>query len=196
MWRIGLTGGIGSGKSTVAAFLSQRGATVLDADAMAKSCTEAGGSAIPAIAKAFGNEFIAGDGSMNRQKVRSLVFQQPGAKATLESIIHPLVHEAMEAAVAGSRAPAIVFDVPLLVESGLWPVRVDRVWVVDCTEETQFERVRERNGWDDKTISSVISSQAPRLKRLAAADAVIANDGYGLERLRSRVDQLAAHFGL
>ncbi len=195
-WRIGLTGGIGSGKSTVAAMMENRGACVLDADAIARASTAPGGSAIDAIAHVFGDEFIAEDGSMDRHKMRALVFARQDAKRELEAIIHPVVKRSIEAAAAASPAPCLVFDVPLLVESGDWPLRVDRVWVVDCMESTQRQRVRERNGWNDDTIDAIISAQSPRSRRLSAADTVIFNDGYGLERLQAQVNQLAEQFGL
>lgn len=195
-WRIGLTGGIGSGKTTVAGFMAKMGATVLDADALARACTAPGGAGIDAIANAFGKDFIAPDGSMDRQKMRDLVFSQPSAKSQLEAIIHPLVKQAIEAKAAASASSCVVFDVPLLVESAEWPRRLDRVWVVDCTESTQRQRVMARNGWDTATIDAVISAQSSRLKRLAAADAVIFNEGYGLERLLFQVKQLALEFGL
>jgi dephospho-CoA kinase len=197
--RLGLTGGIGSGKSTVARMLADRGAAVLDADAMSRATTQSGGSAIAPIARAFGDGFIAPDGSLDRQRMRDRVFAHPEARARLEEIIHPLVSQAMQqqsaaALAAGSRC--LVHDVPLLVESGRWRQTLDRVLVVDCSEDTQRRRVRDRNQWDDATITAVIASQSPRLKRLAAADIVLFNDGDSLEVLARQVDALTTWFGL
>lgn len=197
--RLGLTGGIGSGKSTVARMLADRGAAILDADAMSRATTQSGGSAIAPIARAFGNGFIAPDGSLDRQRMRDHVFAHPEARARLEEIIHPLVSQAMQqqsaaALAAGSRC--LVHDVPLLVESGRWRQALDRVLVVDCSEDTQRRRVRDRNQWDDATITAVIASQSPRLKRLAAADIVLFNDGDSLGALARQVDALTTWFGL
>jgi dephospho-CoA kinase len=197
--RLGLTGGIGSGKSTVARMLADRGAAVLDADAMSRATTQAGGSAIAPIARTFGDGFIAPDGSLDRQRMRDHVFAHPEARAQLEEIIHPLVSQAMQqqsaaALAAGSRC--LVHDVPLLVESGRWRQSLDRVLVVDCSEDTQRRRVRARNRWDEATITAVIASQSPRLNRLAAADVVLFNDGDSLEALARQVDALTSWFGL
>jgi dephospho-CoA kinase len=197
--RLGLTGGIGSGKSTVARMLAARGAAILDADAMSRATTLPGGSAMAPIARSFGEEFVSPDGSLDRQRMRDHVFGHPEARAQLEHIIHPLVAQAMEqhaeaAIAAGTRC--LVHDVPLLVESGRWRQALDRVLVVDCSEDTQRRRVRARNQWDEATITAVLNSQSPRLARLSAADAVLFNDVDVLEALARQVDTLATRFGL
>lgn len=189
--RIGLTGGIGSGKSTVGQMLQVRGAAVIDADAIARSVTAAQGLAIPAIAQSFGADFITPDGALDRERMRAHVFSHPAAKKTLETIIHPLVaqetqRQAEHAIANGYRT--LVFDVPLLVESGArWRAQVDRVLVVDCLEETQIQRVMARNSWKREAVQAVISAQASRAQKLAAADWVIHNDGISLEALRKCV---------
>jgi len=196
VWRLGLTGGIGSGKSTVAQLLQVRGACVIDADAIARDCTLAGGSAMPAVRETFGPTFVTADGALDRQRMREHVFQHPGARQQLEAIVHPLVGAEIRRQVAASTAGCIVFDIPLLVESPRWRPQLDRVLVVDCEPATQRLRVHARNGWDEATIDAVMRSQSPRERRLAAADAVIYNDGIGLDALQALVGQLAPQFGL
>lgn len=192
--RIGLTGGIGSGKSTVGQILQTLGAAVIDADAIARRVTLVDGLAIPAIEKAFGAEFITPEGALDRDRMRAHVFKNPQAKRTLEAIIHPLVshetqHQAQHAVTLGHQT--LVFDVPLLVESGTrWRANVDRVLVVDCTTETQIRRVMARNGWTSDTVQRIIETQASRAQKLAAADWVIYNDTLSLDELRSKVINL------
>jgi len=194
--RLGLTGGIGSGKSTVARLLQERGAAIIDADAIARACTLAGGSAIPAVAQAFGPDFITADGALDRPRMREHVFTHPEARQRLERIMHPLVGEEIARQVAAIDSPCTVFDVPLLVESPRWRVQLDRVLVVDCRPETQIQRVQYRNGWDRATIEAVLKSQSPRALRLAAADLVIFNDTNEIEALQRTVRQIACGFGL
>lgn len=189
--RLGLTGGIGSGKSSVAAMLVKRGAALVDADAIARSVTAAHGLAIPAIAEAFGADFVTLEGALDRERMRTHVFSDPSAKQRLEGIIHPLVsletkRQAQAALDAGHRT--VVFDVPLLVESGRWRSQVDRVLVVDCLVETQIQRVMARNNFSRDTVEKIIAAQATREQRLAAADWVIYNDALSLQAL----DQLVA----
>jgi dephospho-CoA kinase len=196
---VGLTGGIGSGKSTVARMLAERGAVVIDADALARQVTLAGGAAIAAIAAQFGAQFIDSFGAMDRVRMRDQVFADADAKRRLEAIIHPLVHAqteqlAEQAAADGCRC--IVFDVPLLVESRRWRKRVDRVLVVDCLSETQILRVMARSALTREAVEKIIASQASRQQRLRAADAVVYNDGLTIEQLRSEVGQTSANFGL
>ena len=188
--RIGLTGGIGSGKSTVAAMLASRGALLVDTDAIAREITQPGGVAIAAVAAAFGADYIAADGGMDRPRMRASVFADPGALHLLESILHPLIGAAVEATTTASNAPLQVLDVPLLVESGRWRARVHRVWVVDCREATQITRVVARPGWTPDMARAVIAQQAARAARRAAADAVIDNDSISLEQLGTEVDAL------
>jgi dephospho-CoA kinase len=195
-WRLGLTGGIGSGKSTVAARLGARGAEVVDADALSRQSTAAGGAAIDAIRAAFGNAFIDAEGALNRAAMRERVFSDPSARQRLEAIVHPIVAAGIAAQVARSRARCVVFDVPLLVESPRWRPQLDRVLVVDCSEDTQCRRVRARSGWDDDTVRAVIRQQASRVHRLAAADLVLFNDADDLDRLHAEIDRLSQRFGL
>ena len=200
IWRLGLTGGIGSGKSTVASMLAAKGAAVIDADAISRSLTAPGGRAMAAIAQTFGPQMIDAQGAMDRQAMREAVFQNPQAKQKLEAIIHPLVsqitaEQAQAAVQSGHRV--LVFDVPLLVESGeRWRKQVDRVIVVDCDAETQRQRVMARSGLAAEEIDRIIALQASRAQRLACADLVILNQGLNLSQLESKVAQVAADFGL
>ena len=188
---IGLTGGIGSGKSTVARRLATSGALLVDTDALAHALTAPGGAAIPAIATAFGAGMIASDGSMDRAKMRSLVFAQPTQRQRLEAILHPMIGAATRAqASRASAGQAVVFDVPLLTESGTWRSRVDRVLVVDCAEATQVARVVQRSGWTPDAVERAIAQQATRAQRRAIADAVIVNEGLSLAQLEAEVDAL------
>lgn len=200
IWRMGLTGGIGSGKSTVAAMLAARGAAVIDADAIARGVTAPGGRAMAAIAQTFGPQMVDAQGAMDRQAMRALVLQNPQAKQQLEAIIHPLVAqitaEQAQAALDHGRQ-VLVFDVPLLVESGeRWRKQVDRVIVVDCDAQTQKDRVMARSGLASEEIDRIIALQASRAQRLACADVVVCNQGLDLTELQAEVDRLAAHFGL
>jgi len=188
--RIGLTGGIGSGKSTVAGLLAARGAAIIDSDALARRLTLPGGAAIPAIRAEFGDDFIDATGALDRERMRALAFADPPARRRLEAILHPLIGIETEREAGAARAGVIVFDVPLLVESGRWRARVDRVLVVDCSEATQLERVVQRAGWSPDMVRAVIAQQASRAARLAAADAVIRNDGISLAELEMQIDTL------
>lgn len=196
MLRLGLTGGIGSGKSTVAQVLTSLGAELMDADDIARRCTLAGGSAMPAIAEQFGKQFVTPEGAMDRARMRDLVFSTPEAKQRLELIIHPLVHREMQRLAHASSSPCMVFDVPLLVESRHWRVQLDRVLVVDCSVETQVERVMHRNGWPRSQVESIVRQQSPRERRLAAADWVLGNEGIDVPTLQALVRQLARRLGL
>lgn len=200
IWRIGLTGGIGSGKSTVAGMLAARGAAVIDADAISRSLTATGGRAITPIAQVFGPHMIDAQGALNRQAMRQEVFKNPESKKQLEAIVHPLVsqitQEQAQAAIHAGRH-VLVFDVPLLVESGeRWRKQVDRVVVVDCDGETQRQRVVARSGLALDEIDRIMAQQAPRSARLAVADAVIFNQDLPLSELEAKVAHLAANFGL
>ncbi len=193
---LGLTGGIGSGKSTVARLLTTHGAAVVDADALAHAVTAPGGAAIPAISHTFGKEFITSEGALDRALMRNLVFTEPEVRQQLQNIVHPLVLEAVKQALARSTQPVVVIDVPLLVESGHWRSLCDQVVVVDCSESMQVQRVQERNGWSAEAAWAVIRAQAPRQLRLAAADAVLANDHATLPELSVSVQALARSLGL
>jgi dephospho-CoA kinase len=189
--RIGLSGGIGSGKSTVARRFGALGALVVDTDALAHALTAPGGAALPAIAAAFGADMIAADGAMDRAKMRALVFGQPGERQRLEAILHPLIGEATraQASRAGAGQP-VVFDVPLLAESGTWRARVDRVVIVDCSAAVQVARVVRRSGWSADAVERTIAQQATRAQRRAIADAVIVNETLSLAQLEAEVDAL------
>ncbi len=189
--KIGLTGGIGSGKSMVASFWVEAGATVIDSDAIARQLTLARGAAMPSILAEFGPTMLTADGSLDRQRMRELVFAEPAAKQRLESILHPLIGQQTRAAAAAARTDLIVFDVPLLVESGRWLARVERVLVVDCEEETQIVRVMQRSGWTRPAVEAVLALQARRSERRACADAVIYNEGISPAELRLQVLTLA-----
>ena len=174
--RIGLTGGIGSGKSTVAACLEALGADVIDTDAIARQLSEAGGAAIPDLRASFGDEFIDPSGALDRPRMRALAFSDHTARIRLEAILHPLIAVQTRALAEKSKASVLVFDVPLLVESGRWRQQVDEVWVVDCPADTQVSRVMRRSGWTEDAVRAVIGRQAARTQRRAAADLVISND--------------------
>jgi len=198
--RLGLTGGIGSGKSTVASILASAGAAVMDADAISRSLTLPGGRAIPAILAEFGEQLIAPNGAMDRDAMRALVFSNPQSKRQLEAIIHPLVGQVLQeeshAALAAGHA-CLVYDVPLLVESGeRWRRQVDWVCVVDCEVETQIQRVMHRNQLSRAEIERIISQQASRQQRLDCADAVIFNEGIDLAQLKHLAHEMMARFGL
>ncbi len=189
--RIGLTGGIGSGKSTVANALVELGATLIDTDLLARQLTLPGGAAIDELRREFGTAAIAADGSLDRARMRQMAFADTGARHRLEAILHPLIGVEVERRTgAAIAAPAIVFDVPLLVESGRWRARVDCVWVVDCAEQTQVERVVLRSGWSEAAVCAVLAQQATRPQRRAAADAVIHNDGITPAQLHAATESL------
>lgn len=197
--RVGLTGGIGSGKSTVLQMLAQLGAAVIDADAISRATTAAGGAAIAAIAQRFGSEFIGPDGALDRTRMREHAYADPQARRQLEEIIHPLVgaesaRQVQSALDAG--VPCIVFDIPLLVESGRWRAQVDRVLVIDCSPQTQVDRVVARSALAPEAVRAIMAAQATRAQRLAAADIVICNEQLSLDELRHMVVQVGAMFGL
>lgn len=199
MLRLGLTGGIGSGKTTVAGFFQAYGAMVVDADAISRQVTAPGGMAIGPIREQFGAHYITPEGALDRVRMRQASFSDARTRARLEAIIHPLVAQETarledEARAEGARC--IVFDVPLLVESRRWRQRVDQVIVVDCPPEVQIERVMARSALARDEVSHIIASQAPRLQRLQAADIVIFNAGVSIERIAAQVRQLASRFGL
>lgn len=193
MRRIGLTGGIGSGKSTVAGCLARLGCHVIDADAVSHQLTSAGGAAMAAIVDACGADAATPDGALNRQAMREWIAQDSAVRRRLEQILHPLIAKAMRErmhALSQIPAPALVVDIPLLAEAGpRWRSTLDEVWVVDCSPETQIARVRARSGWPLEQIHAVMAAQAGRSQRLQCADLVIFNDGLSLAELQTRVEQ-------
>lgn len=193
--RLGLTGGMGSGKSTVAALLAKAGAAVLDADAIARAVTAPAGLAIASIRAQFGAAFITADGALDRVRMRALAFSDASAKQQLEAIVHPLVRQetgrlTQEAIQKGYTC--LVFDVPLLVESSHWRQSVNQVLVVDCLPETQIRRVMARSALSREQVQAIMATQASRETRLAAADMVIFNDTLSLTELAHQVRTLAA----
>ena len=193
MLKIGLTGGIGSGKTRVSDILGELGAAIIDTDLIAHQLTAPGGLAIAPIREAFGAAMINGDGALDRKAMRALVFAEPARRKQLEGIIHPLIAQEVQRQSEARGGLYQVFVVPLLVESGRWVDRVDRVCVVDCDEQTQINRVMARNQISEETVRQVMAAQATRAQRLAAADDVVLNDGTtSPEGLRKQVLDLHA----
>ena len=198
--RIGLTGGIGSGKSTFGALLQKRGAALVDSDQIARQVTGPGGAAIAAIVQRFGPEFVDDTGALDRGRMRELAYSAPDARTALEAIVHPLVslhssQQAQAAEDAGTRV--IVFDVPLLVESGRWVQRLDAVIVIDCPPAVQIQRVMSRSGLNQSTVEAILAAQSPRNIRRASADIVVHNgDNCTLADLQKMAEQVATRLGL
>ena len=198
--RIGLTGGIGSGKSTFGAVLQKRGAALVDSDQIARQVTGPGGAAIAAIVQRFGPEFVDDTGALDRGRMRELAYSAPDARTALEAIVHPLVslhsrQQAQAAEDAGTRV--IVFDVPLLVESGRWVQRLDTVIVIDCPPAVQIQRVMSRSGLNQSTVEAILAAQSPRNIRRASADIVVHNgDNCTLADLHKMAEQVATRLGL
>jgi dephospho-CoA kinase len=195
MFSIGLTGGIGSGKTTVADMFAARGVPVIDTDLIAHQITAPGGVAMPLIESAFGPEYVAADGSLDRAKMRIRVFSDNAAKAQLESITHPLIRAESERQRNAAQGSYHIVVVPLLIEAGERASKVQRILVVDCPVDTQIERVIRRNGFTRDQVLAIITRQATREARLAAADDVVVNDSAAtLETLQREVDALDARY--
>ena len=190
---VGLTGGIGSGKSAVADRFAGFGAALVDTDAIAHELTGPGGAAMPAIAAAFGDCVVQADGALNRTAMRALAFSDGSARARLEAILHPMIRAESDARVRRAEAPYVILAVPLLVESGSFRERCDRVLVVDCPEAMQVERVRARNGLSEQQVRAIMAAQASRAERLAVADDVVDNSG-SLDALDDRVAELDGEY--
>jgi len=188
---VGLTGGIGSGKSTVADMFAARGATIVDTDLIAHSMTAPNGPAMAAIVAEFGPEFADASGAMDRARMRALVFSDAGAKARLEAILHPRIRDAALAAGAAATGAYVIYAVPLLIESGTWRARVTRVLAVDCEEQVQIARVMARNNLPEAQVRAIMAAQVSRAQRLAAADDVIVNNA-GIAELEAQVARLHA----
>lgn len=174
---VGLTGGIGSGKTTVANMFAAHGAAVIDTDQIAHELTKPKGLAMPAIAAQFGPGFITSTGALDRTRMREAVFTDPAARHRLEAILHPLIRSECERAAQTAQGPYLILVVPLLVESGTWKQRVSRVLVVDCPEQLQIVRVMDRNSLSEAQVRAIMATQATREQRLAAADDILANNG-------------------
>lgn len=191
MLKIGLTGGIGSGKSYVADLCAQWGAAVVDTDVIAHQLTQPGGAAIDAIAQQFGAQYINAEGAMCRDRMRELVFTTPSERERLQALLHPLIREITFRQVKQAEGSYVLVVVPLLVESGSWASHLDAVCVVDCDESTQIRRVVERNGLTPAQVQRIMAAQATRQQRLAAADYLITNDANtSLAELAAQTKQL------
>jgi dephospho-CoA kinase len=188
---IGLTGGIGSGKSTAAGMLAALGASVVDADEISRELTAAGGAALPALREAFGPAIVPDGGALDRAAMRSLAFSDPAARARLEAILHPLIREESARRLAAATGPYAVLVVPLLFESGSWAGRVERVVVVDLAEELQVRRTAGRSGLEPQEVRRIMAAQWPRWRRLQAADDVLWNGG-SPDELRAQCERLHA----
>jgi dephospho-CoA kinase len=186
---VGLTGGIGSGKTTVAELFASRGAGLVDTDEISRRLTAPAQPAIADIARKFGPQFVAADGSLDRVRMRNLVFADPSARKDLEAILHPLIRRESTRQISASTAPYVVVVVPLLIETGAYRGVMGRILVVDCEPETQVRRVTERSGLSRNEVLSIVASQVSRQQRLREADDVIHNDS-GLETLQAQVNPL------
>lgn len=190
---IGLTGGIGSGKSVVAKLFAERGARIIDTDAIAHELTEQGGDAIPAIREAFGAQFIDALGALDRAVMRRLVFGQPEAKRKLESILHPLIREDVSAQIAQLQQPYALLVVPLLIETGAYRDQIARVLVVDCEETLQITRTMARSRLIEAEVRTIMAAQVSRQARASVADDVIENSG-DISTLIPQVEKLHVYY--
>jgi dephospho-CoA kinase len=190
---VGLTGGIGCGKTTVADMFADLGATLVDTDLIAHAQTAPHGPAMAALAAEFGPACVAADGALERAWMRALVFSDPSARARLEAILHPRIRDAALAAAAVATGPYVIFVVPLLIESGTWRARVARVLAIDCPVEVQIARVMARNGLSETEVRAIMAAQVTRAQRLAAADDVISNE-HGTDALRPQIARLHAQY--
>ncbi len=186
---VGLTGGIGSGKSAAAEEFARLGASVVDTDAIAHEVTGPGGAAIPEVKRQFGSAFVDAAGAMDRTQMRDLVFRDPAQKQRLEALLHPMIRAESARRIASATGPYALHVVPLLIESPGYRERVGRVLVVDCPEELQISRVRQRSGLPEAAIRRIMDAQLQREKRLAAADDVIDNSG-SLSAMQQQVRNL------
>lgn len=190
---VGLTGGIGSGKSAAADLFAARGALMVDTDQIAHQLTAPGGAAMEAIRAAFGNGVVAADGALNRPAMRALAFEDPGTRKRLEAILHPMIRAESERLCLAATTSYVMLVVPLLIESGTYRQRVRRLCVVDCPEEVQVARVMQRSGLEERQVRAIMAAQASRAERLAAADDVIDNGG-SYEQLAAQVERLHAAY--
>jgi dephospho-CoA kinase len=186
---IGLTGGVGSGKSTAAQIFQELGAAVVDTDEIAHDLTRPGGAAVAAIRSEFGADYISADGGLDRAKMRRLAFTDPQARKKLETILHPLIRRDSQTRIAAAQQPYVLVVVPLLLETGAYRELIGRVLVIDCDEERQIARTMKRSALSRDEVRAIMAAQLPRAKRLAAADDVLHNDA-DLEALRRQVEAL------
>jgi len=186
MFAVGLTGGIGSGKSTISDLFAELGVPVIDTDAIAHQLTAPGGAALEAIQALFGEAVMQADGTLDRAALRRRIFADPSARRQLEAILHPHIRQAVEELLATLAAPYVLIVIPLLVETGGYREVLSRVLVVDCPEDVQIARVMARSGLAHDEVTAILAAQAGRAKRLAAADDVIVNTA-SPEALRSQV---------
>ena len=193
MFTVGLTGGIGSGKSSVARLFADKGVTIVDADEISHRLTSAGGAAIGPIRSAFGDEMITSDGALDRVRMRALVFSAPDAKRKLEQILHPLIGMEARREVDAAHSPYVIHMIPLLVEGGNAKARFDRVLVVDCPEALQIERVMTRSGLSRAEVEAIMATQASRAQRLAQADDIVDNSG-DLAALEAQIERLHTQY--
>ncbi len=189
MYCIGLTGGIGSGKTSAAEEFAQLGAGVVDTDAIAHELTRPGGAAMPALREEFGAAYVAADGSLDRARMRALVFGDRDARRRLEAVLHPLIRRETMARAAAAQAPYVLLVVPLLLETGAYRDRVQRVLVVDCSEATQIARTTARSGLSENEVRAIMAAQLSRAERVARADDVIVNEG-DRDALREQIRDL------
>lgn len=190
---VGLTGGLASGKTSAAKHFEDLGAGVVDTDAIAHELTRPGGAAMAKIGDAFGAEFVAPDGNLERVRMRQLVFRDPQARARLEAILHPLIREQARAQIAAAQQPYVIVVVPLLLETGAYRELVQRILVVDCSEAQQIERAMQRSGLGESEARAILAAQLARAERLERADDVIDNSG-GVDAMRSQVDSMHAKY--
>jgi dephospho-CoA kinase len=190
---VGLTGGIGSGKSTIAKLFEHFGARIIDTDLISHQLTQSGGTAISAICRIFGSEYLDSSGSMDRNKMRTLVFGDATAKMKLESILHPLIREQAELlAIRPTTAPYTIVVVPLLAESDNYQW-LQRITVIDCSEQTQIDRTIQRSGLKDATVRAIMATQSNRAQRLQIADDIIDNDG-PVDHLQQQIELLNRNY--
>ena len=192
-FRVGLTGGIGCGKTTVADMFAELGASLVDTDQIAHALTAPHGAAMAPLAAEFGPQCVGPDGALDRAWMRALVFSDASARARLEAILHPLIRDTALAAAAAASGPYVIYVVPLLIESGTWRARVDRVLAIDCDEQVQVARVMARSGLSESEVRAIMAAQITRAARLAAADDVIVNNG-DLDALRPQIARLHAQY--
>jgi len=190
---VGLTGGIGCGKTTVANMFAELGATLVDTDEIAHALTAAHGAAMPALLAEFGPGCATADGALDRAAMRALVFSDNSARHRLEAILHPRIRDAALAAAVIATGSYVIFVVPLLIESGTWRARVNRVLAIDCPEQVQIARVMARNALSEDQVRAIMATQVSRAERLAAADDVVTNDS-GIDELRPQIARLHEKF--